>query len=282
MSWIPYAIIVTLASAQVTTIQYLSAVRRLNDDSFMDHYFICETIGLQLTWEINERRVLFRSSSGNGTIMLEILPEYQYISILLLNQPDAGASNLVSLLVLSTNSTQSSNISVDCFSNHDIQNIALTTADNPLTQSPIVDSNSGNGLHLQYLFESTTINNPVVRYYYICGVESTTLLTWVLGSKSLSFDRNIYNIGTIERSLHMQDFTIVIGTKPFPLVALLIRETPDIDVSCVDTFDRNETISYIQLEPTIAQSTPTTSSGFTLFDTTTNFTAGSGPGGMLY
>ena len=220
----------------------------------MDYYFICETVGTELSWEINRRIINFRSTNDNGTTRFDILPEYQYTSTLLSNQPNALNFDFVSLLVLSINSTQSSDFTIQCY-NHRLELDQVRTSDNQSAQNEILNSD-GSGLHLQYLFESTTLNNPVVRYYYVCGVD-TIDLQWEFGNTSLVFDRS-KAIGMTTPSSHMHDFSILIGRQPFLLVALLIRETPNIDVTCADTFHRRETITDLQIRTTAPSSTAIT------------------------
>ena len=233
----------------------MGGVSRLNDDQFTDNYFICKTNGTRLLWRINNSRLIeFRASNDNGTVMANTLPAYQYVSTLVLNQPNAGNHEFVSLLVLSTNNSQSNSFSVECFNN--LLNRQTQVSDSQ-TQNEFLTANVTDSVLLQYLFPFTI--NSKKHYFYICGVNTPNLI-WEFGDERLIFVSNNVNIGTIlPSSSNEQDFSLLIGRNPFSLVALFIRETPELNVTCVNSLLMRATISYLELleDPTeISSSQP--------------------------
>jgi len=156
---------------------------------------------------------------------------------LMLNQPTAGGTALVSLLVLSTNSTNLNNFDVVCFNNLNHRDRIQTSS----SQNVGLDSNTANnGILLQYLFSSPATNNFPPYYFYVCGVGTMDLFWRLENTTPFAFDNQV--IGSVIPT-NTLDFSVLIGRKPFSLVALLIRRAPCIKVACADSLNRNEMIS---------------------------------------
>ena len=239
----------------------MRGVPRLNNDSFMDYYFTCGTVGQILQWRVND--VVFGFIGGEttgttGTTIKRTASNLQYITTLLSSQSSqAGLFTFDSVLIVST-TTSINVIVVTCFNGVEFKSVTINDA--ATAQNEILNANSQN-VSLQYLFSATIVNDSIT-YFYLCGVNDE-IQQWQTNGLPYIFS-NTDAIGR-SRTVLSADQTvaaqqaILMAREPYSLIAiLLLTSIPDVNVTCASSrFQGTLLFSDVQ-STTVTTPPPTT------------------------
>ena len=263
----PFLILITLTLICTTSctgnVMYLRGVPRLNDSSYWDYYFLCNTVGASLLWEVNGTRFNRFESGEVGEALSGTLPSFTYTATLLSSkQLTDGQFTFDSLLIVSV--PGSSSLDVVC-SNGPSSN----RTSNMENGKGVENSNSTNSIFLEYLLTENIVGDKISQTsIFICGVQNP-FMYWHTGTSTdvigfFEFD----NVGEERRNLvqganTVDRLAVVIADEPYQIVSVLfVIHTANVTVTCGD--NQNETylatiyespsIPTVQTDPEIVSS----------------------------
>ena len=240
----PLLILITLTLICTTSctgnVMYLRGVPRLNDSSYWDYYFLCNTVGASLLWEVNGTRFNRFESGEVGEALSGTLPSFTYTATLLSSkQLTDGQFTFDSILIVSV--PGSSSLDVVC-SNGPSSN----RTSNMENGKGVENSNSTNSIFLEHLLTDNIVGDKISQTsIFICGVWNP-FMYWHTGTSTdvigfFEFD----NIGEERRNLEqgantVDRLAVVIADEPYQIVSVLfVIHTANVTVTCGD--NQNET-----------------------------------------
>ena len=258
-------LLITLICTTSCTVNvtYLRGVPRLSNTSYWDYYFLCNTVGTTLLWEVNGIGLSGFFSGDLGEALSGTLPSFTYIAILLSSkQLTDGQFTFDSILIVSVPGMSS--LDVVC-SNGPSSN-RTSNVDNG---KGVENSISTNSIFEEYLLTDNIVGDKTSQTsIFICGIQNS-FMYWRTETikKELGFS-NFDNVGQERRNLEqgatiVKEQAIVIAHEPYRIVSVfLVTATSDVTATCgydsqneLSLTSSSTSVPTVQSDPEIVSST---------------------------
>ena len=223
-------VIPIFATADVN-VMYLRGVPQLDNSSYYDYYFSCNTIGLTLQWEVNGSPLGGYMGGAVGYVFSSSRSGYKYTATLLSSKWITGRQyTFDSVLIVSL--LGSSNLNVTCRNGPS----SFESVNNAEIKADVKNQVTDDSVYLVYLLTLSIVStNGYSTSIFVCGVKKQ-FMTWQTNTRNFEFTASDA-IGHFEKNLE-QNGTIVkeqairIAHGPYLVSVLFITSTSEGPVIC--------------------------------------------------
>ena len=228
----PILFIITLISATSGNVNvvYLRGIPRLNNLTYWDYYFSCNTEGLTLQWQVNENPLVGFSTGDVARIFSNTRSNFNYTTNLLSSQPTTGGQfTFDSVIIVSLLGRSSLNVTCRNGPSSNSTNNAESRMD---VESETIDSVSLELLLTRPLVSAVNYNTSI----FVCGVDNQ-FMRWETNTNIFTLRRSD-RIGQNQQNLQQNDTfvrqqAILIGHEPYQIVSVLfVTDTSNVAVVC--------------------------------------------------
>ena len=218
-------------------IVYNGTFNHIENNSFTNYYIVCKTTGSNLQWSIDSGVALIAYSSSDPITErhAQTLSGFRYVSFLLVKEGSGLSTTFVSMLILTVDSTVTSDtFSILCTNNNDpavtVQTVSASLQGvngNVTLGTPNIDGT------MQFLFMTNV--SGMESYFILCGTNNMNL-EWRVAVPSILAPviRSSDTLGMRFVSSDSMEFAYLIGTQQFSTVSLLVTSrSPPADITCV-------------------------------------------------
>ena len=265
----PLLLLITLILICTTSctvnVTYLRGVPRLSNTSYRDYYFVCNTVGTTVIWEVNGTGLNGFQSGDFGQVLSGSRPSFNYTATLLSSKPTTGGQfTFDSILILSV--PGSSSLDVVC-SNGPSSN-RTSNVDNG---KGVENSNSKGSIFEEYLLTEDIVGDKNSRTsIFICGVQNMFMYWHTETNIELGFSA-FDSVGQERQNLEpgattVMEQAIVIANEPYQIVSVFfVTATSDVTATCgyssqnevslTSRYDSSTSVPTVQTDPGIVSST---------------------------
>ena len=252
------SLVLPLITALISTtsctvnIVYLRGVPRLNNLSYWDYYFNCNTNGWTLQWEVNGNALGGFITGEVARILSSTRSNFNYTATLLSSQPTTGVqSTFDSVLIVSLLGRFSLNVTCSNGTFHNSTNNAESRRD-------VENKSNTSSIYLELL-----LTQPIViainqsTSIFVCGVDNHDM-KWQVNTETYTFTV----LDSIGKSFQKNDTivknqAILIAHEPYQVISVLfLTDTSDVSVRCGHNQDFLPLVSTTTLEGPSAKTDP--------------------------
>ena len=254
-SFVPLLIVDLISTTSGTVnVVYLSGVRRLNNSTYWDYYFGCDTEGLTLQWEVNGNALGGFLTGEVAQILSSTRSNFDYTATLLSSQPTTGVqSTFDSVLIVSL--LGRSSLIVTCRNGPSF----FKSVNNTESKRDVENNTNTSSIYLELLLAQPIVIAKTTSVF-VCGVNNQFLI-WQVNSDIYAFTI-LDSIGQSWQTLKqngsiVKEQAIVIAHEPYLIVSVLfVTHTSDISVRCGYNQDFLQLVSTTASEDPSAETDP--------------------------
>ena len=244
--------LISITSSTVNVV-YLRGVPRLNNSTYWDYYYSCNTVGLTLQWQVNGNPLGGFLTGEVARILSSTRSNFDYTATLLASQPTTGGqSTFDSILIVSL--LGRSSLDVECLNGPSFNSI-----NNAESRRDVENKTNTSSIYLELLLtQPMVITMNYFTSVFVCGVDNQ-LMIWQVNTDIYAFTifDSIGQSWQKQNDIIVKEQAILFAREPYQLVSVLfVMDTSDISVRCGCNQDSLELVSTTASEDPSTETDP--------------------------